>query len=75
MVCPNMQAFCPRIDMLKGNYCILRIPGAPVHQKLGVILENKVVQKLELEKNVFYKKLSPKLIFLNESFFFLKKIC
>ena len=37
----------------------------PVRQKLGMILENKVVQKLKLEKNVFYKKWSPKLIFLN----------
>ena len=66
-----MQAVCPRINMLKGNRCILRIPGAPVHQKLGMILENKVVQKLKLEKKVFYKKWSPKLIFLND--FFLKK--
>ena len=44
----------------------------PVRQKLGMILENKVVQKLELEKNVIYKKWSPSLIFLNESFFFEK---
>ena len=72
MVGPKMQAFCPRIDMLKGNRCILRIRGAPVRQKLGMILENKVVQKLKLEKKVFYKKLSPKLIFLNEFFFFEK---
>ena len=69
MVGPKMQAFCPRIDMLKGNRCILRIRGAPVRQKLGMILENKVVQKLKLEKNVFYKKWSPKLIFLNDFFF------
>ena len=55
MVGPKMQAFCPRIDMLKGNRCILRIRGAPVRQKLGMILENKVVQKLELEKKVFLK--------------------
>jgi hypothetical protein len=61
MVCPKMQAFCPRIDMLKGNRSILRIRGAP-GQKLGMILENKVVQKLKLEKKVFYKKWSPKLI-------------
>ena len=54
MVGPKMQAFCPRIDMLKGNRCILRIRGAPDRQKLGMILENKVVQKLELEKNVFF---------------------
>ena len=37
-----------------------------VRQKLGMILENKVVQILKLEKNVFYQKWSPKLIFLNE---------
>ena len=42
----------------------MRIRGAPVRQKLGMILENKVVQKLKLEKNVFYKKWFPKLIFL-----------
>ena len=54
MVGPKMQAFCPRIDMLKGKRCILRIRGAPVRQKLGMILENKVVQKLELEKKVFF---------------------
>ena len=41
----------------------------PVRQKLGMVLENKVVQKLKLEKKVFYKKWSPKLIFLNEFFF------
>ena len=66
MVGPKMQAFCPRIDTLKGNHCILRIRGAPVCQKLGMILENKVVQKLFL---FFYKKWFPKLIFLNEYFF------
>ena len=57
MVGPKMQAFCPRIDMLKGNRCILKIQGAPVRQKLGMILENKVVQKLKLEKNVFLQKM------------------
>ena len=36
-----------------------------VRQKLGMILE-----KLKLEKNIFYKKWSPELIFLND--FFLK---
>ena len=44
-----------------------------VHQKLGIILERKVVQKLSLEKNHFTKKWSPELIFLNE-IFFLEKI-
>ena len=69
MVGPKMQAFCHDHAMLKGNRCILRIRGAPVRQKLGMILENKVVQKLKLEKNLFYKKWSPKLIFLKEFFF------
>ena len=53
MVGPKMQAFRPRIDMLKGNRCILRIRGAPVRHKLGMILENKVVQKLKLGKKGF----------------------
>ena len=35
--------------------------------KFGMILENKVDQKLKLEKNCFFtKKWSPKLIFFNE---------
>ena len=60
-----MQDFCPRINVLKGILLkkILRL--MPVRQKLGMVLENKVVQKLKLEKKVFYKKWSPKLIFLN----------
>ena len=36
--------------MLKGNRCILRIWEVPVCQKLGMILENEVLQKLKLEK-------------------------
>ena len=40
-----------------------------VHQKLGMILEHKVVRKLKLKKNVFYEKWSPKSIFLNDFFF------
>ena len=44
----------------------------PVNQKLGIISESKVVQKLSLEKNVFNEKWSPQLIFLGENFF-LKK--
>ena len=47
----------PERKLAKRTYvhCVLRIPGAPVRQKLGLILENKVVQKLKLEKNGFYK--------------------
>ena len=57
MVGPKMQAFCPRIAMLKGNRCILRIWGAPVRQKFGMILENEVLQKLKLEKKSFLQKM------------------
>ena len=53
MVGPKKQEVWPQINILKGNHCILRLRGAPVGQKLGMILENKVVQKLELEKKVF----------------------
>ena len=48
MVGPKMQDFWPKINILRGNHCILRIGGAPVHQKLDMILENKLVQKLNL---------------------------
>ena len=54
MVGRKKQDFWPKINILKGNLCILRIRGASVHKKFGMILENKVVQKLKLEKNVFY---------------------
>ena len=56
MVGTKKQEFWPKINILKGNHCILRIQGAPVRQKLDMILENKVVQKLKLEKYVFFTK-------------------
>ena len=55
MVGPKKQEFWQKINILKENHCILRIWGAPVRQKLGMILGNKVVQKLKLETNVFTK--------------------
>jgi hypothetical protein len=57
MVGPKKQYFWPKINMLKGNHCILKIRGAPVSQKLGMILENKVVQKLIFLKEFFLKKI------------------
>ena len=62
MVGPKMQAFCPRIDMLKGNRYILRIRGAPVHQKLDMSLENKVlphifkIQRFPLSMSILGQK-------------------
>ena len=43
MVGPKKQDFWPNINILKGTHCILRMQGAPVRKKLGMILENKVV--------------------------------
>ena len=54
MVGPKKQDFWSKINIIKGNQRILRLLGAPVHPKLGMILENKVVQKLKLEKNGFF---------------------
>ena len=53
MVGPTKQDFWPKINILKENQCSLRIRGAPVRQKLRMILENKVVQKFKLEKCFF----------------------
>ena len=47
MVGPKKQDFWPKINILKGNHCILKMRGAPLRQKLGMILENEVVQKLK----------------------------
>ena len=52
---PKKQDFWPKINILKGNHCILRIWGVPVRQILDMILENKVVQKLKLKKMFFTK--------------------
>ena len=68
MMGPKKQNFWPKINILKGNQCYFQITGSTSFQKLGMILENKEVQKLELEKNVFYKKWSPKLTFLDDFF-------
>ena len=57
MVGPKKQGFWPKINILKGNHCISQVRGAPVRQKLGMILENKVLQKLKLEKKCFLQKM------------------
>ena len=56
MVGPKKQDFWPKINiLLMGNHCILRIRGAQVRQKLGMVLENKVVQKLIFD--IFFEKI------------------
>ena len=44
----------------------MRIGVKGTCQKLGIILENKVILKLTAAKNVNNKKCAPKLIFINE---------
>ena len=56
MVGPKKEHFWPKFNIIKGKHCILRIWGTPVRQKLGMILENKVFQKLKVEKKSFLQK-------------------
>ena len=53
------QVFAQKSTVVKWNCSILWIDIVWGLQKLGLILESKVVQKLSLEKNVFNKKWSP----------------
>ena len=67
MVGPINQIFGRRFKILKGNNCIFSNRGLPVRKKLDMTLENKVIKKLKLEKKIFfYKKWSPKLVFMND---------
>ena len=58
------QDFWPRLNILKGKNWNKKFLWWISVQKLGIILENNVVQKLKLENNVFNKRWSPKLTFL-----------
>ena len=68
------KIFAQKSTVTKWNRSILWIDMAWGLQKLVLSLESKVVQKLNLEKNVSSKKLSPKLIFLDEFFFWKKSV-
>ena len=72
MVGPKTQAFCPRIDMLKGNRCILRILGAPVCQKVpksyfqsqfsmskidGIFSKKKFIYEYQFRRPFFVKNI------------------
>ena len=56
MVGPKKQDFWPKINIFKGNHCILKIRRAPVGQKLGMILE-KSGSKIEVRKKGFLQKM------------------
>ena len=42
-----------KIQYTQRKPLYLRLRGAPVRQKFGIILENKVIQKLKLEEIFF----------------------
>ena len=67
MVGPKMQAFCPRIDTLKGNRCILRIQGAPVCQKVPKWYFQGQFSMSKID-GIFSKKKSFKNINLGDNF-------
>ena len=54
------KVFGYKSTAVKWNYWILRIGVVASCQKLGIILENKVILKLMLSKNVNNKKWAPK---------------
>ena len=62
MVGPKKQDFWPKINILKGHHFILWIQWITVGQNLGMLLENKVVERLESEKKVFNEKMVPRLM-------------
>ena len=62
------KVFTQKSTVFKWNWWIVWIDIEWGLQKLGLFLENKVVQKLSLEKT-FIRKKSPKLIFLDEILF------
>ena len=51
-----------KANLFQKNYFKLLLS----RQKLGTFLENKVLQKLKLSKNVNNKKCAPKMIYFNE---------
>ena len=63
---PKKQDFGPTIDILKGNHSTLYIHLVKIRQKLGIILGDKMLQRLKLSKICFYKKGASKLLSLIE---------
>ena len=63
---PQNQGFCLKINcsqMKLPNFVSLSSDGS---SKIGHDFSNKVVQKLTLSINIFYKKRAPKQLFFNE---------
>ena len=67
MMGPKMQAFCPIIDMIKGNCCILKIRGASVCQKVPKLYFQSQFSMSKID-GIFSKKKSFKNINLGDHF-------
>ena len=60
MVGPRKPDFWPKINILKGNHCMLRIREGPVRQKIGHDFRIEVGKKCLLQKMVsinFFEKI------------------
>ena len=65
----HRQGFWPRINCSQMKLPNFGAPSSDGSSKIGRHFSNKAVLKLKSEKNAFYKKGAPKLIFFDEFFF------
>ena len=63
---PKKQGFWPRINCSQMKLPNFGSPSDDSSSKIEHDFSNKVVQKLKLAKNAFYKKGARKFIFFNE---------
>ena len=62
---PKKQGFGPKIDCIQMKLPNFVNPFADKSPKIGHDFSNKMVQKLKLSNNCFYKKYAPKLVLEN----------
>ena len=63
---PKKQGFWPKINCIQIKLSNFVSPSSDRLSKIGHDFGNKVVQKLTLSINIFYKKRAPKQLFFNE---------
>ena len=63
---PKKQGFWPRINFSQMKLTNFVSPSSDSLSKIGHDFSNKVVQKLTLSINIFYKKRGPKQLFFNK---------
>ena len=65
MMGPRKARFLAKNQYTQRKPLYFEITASTSLSKIGHDFRKYVVQKLKLEKNIFHKKWSPKLIFLN----------